>query len=117
MSTSEYSPLLEPIIEGEASGEREPLLKRKHLNKDCTHWVPLDYKTIIWGYEGQPDHDGDGSSNNQGSFLYRIFWSSKKRKRVTITITSAVGVTIALTAIAYFGYFRRSNLVSSGHGD
>lgn len=113
MSTSEYSPLLPPIQEDgssrEPSNERNPLLKRKHLNEDCNHWVPLDFQTIIWGYEGQPDD----SKKNQGSFLYRFFCGSKKRKRVTI-ITSAIGVTVIVTAAVYFGYFRRSDII---HGD
>lgn len=109
MSTSEYSPLLPPIQEDgssrEPSHERNPLLKRKHLNKDCNHWVPLDYKTIIWGHEDQQPDIND----NKGSFIYQFFCGTKKRKRVTI-ITSAIGVTVMVTVAVYFGYFKRSNI-------
>lgn len=113
MSTSEYSPLLPPIQEDaasrEPSHERDPLLKRKHLNKDCTHWVPLDYKTIIWGHED----DQSDTNKSKGSYIYRFFWGTKKRKRVTL-ITSAIGMTVVVTAAVYFGYFKRSNIGHDG---
>lgn len=110
MSESEHHHLLSTIDEDQVSygTEGSPLLKRKHLNKDCTHWVPLDFQTIIYG---APD-EKDDHEDDKWSWIYRLFCGNKKRKTAT-TILTIICCGILLTATGYYVVSNRVKISSS----
>lgn len=94
MSATTYSRLPEQDLEVVASDG----LKRKHLNKDCPHLVPLNYKVIVCDEDEPPKR----------SWLYRFFFGKgdpvKKRKR---TFWSIFGCGL-LVAVSLFLIMRRA---------
>lgn len=92
----QYTPHLAPIDEtSDASNSRVPLLaksptsprgsfKRKHLNRDCPHLVTGEFETIIIA---TPQSDVPGKD---GSWFFRVFLSTKRRKAISLVTVIAV---------------------------
>lgn len=94
-----YSPNLAPIDESspllnnDAIGRVSPSMRREHLNADCKHLVPIDSPVIITG--SFTDLHPIRNHFQSKSWIFRTFWSSKKRKGFSIIGIICCGFLIA----------------------
>lgn len=96
-----FSPNLTPIDESSplvlnGPADRAMRMRREHLNTDCKHLVPYDYPTIIIGkFHGFHD----ARSPRSGSWFYRTFWSTRRRKGFSILGLICCSVLIAASGL------------------
>lgn len=67
-------------------------LKRKHLNKDCPHFVPINYKVVIYDEEEPEDR----------SWIYKFFFGKGSPSRKKKTIWSVIGCSVIVAASLFF---------------
>jgi hypothetical protein len=96
---------------------RSPQLKRKHLNPDCTHLVPIDFQTVIDSHSEdffRKSHSAPGDKSFK-TWIFQVFWSTSKRKKLSIIGVFAFSCVI----IAASGYylFQRQPKLQAAHSN